>query len=132
MALLMAHAFGSELDLVFVVPTLGTLPSDRSATATLLPATTRALLDLDQQQAADYLQRVSDQCRTAGLAANAHVLRGDTVTELVQYAERVGCDLIAMPSHGRVGLKALLAGSVTRRISAKVKTPLLLVRDTGE
>src|SRR5205807_2950931 len=50
-----ARAFNASLDFIYVVPTLGTVSGDRAATAVLLPATTRALLALDRQEAGDYL-----------------------------------------------------------------------------
>jgi nucleotide-binding universal stress UspA family protein len=124
----MAKSFGAGLDLLFVVPTLETLSGERAATGVLLPATTRAILDMDQQGAEDYLAQVAGQCRAEGLTVTAEVLRGDVVPSVLDQAELLNSDLIVMVSHGRAGLDALLSGSVTPRIAARADRPLLLVR----
>jgi nucleotide-binding universal stress UspA family protein len=43
-------------------------------------------------------------------------------------AERRGCDLIVMASHGRRGLSGLILGSETTRVLTHSKTPVLVVR----
>ncbi|WP_027134433.1 universal stress protein [Geminicoccus roseus] len=39
-----------------------------------------------------------------------------------------GCDLIAMASHGRRGITALMLGSVTMKVLAQAKIPVLVYR----
>jgi nucleotide-binding universal stress UspA family protein len=46
----------------------------------------------------------------------------------VETAERHGCDVIAMASHGRSGFKALMLGSVTMTVLANSKIPVLVYR----
>ncbi len=128
MAAMMTRAFGGSLDFVYVVPTLGTVERERAATAVLLPATTRALLEMDQQEAAGYLARVSRPYRENGLKVTAAVLRGDTVQSVLKHAGRVHAGLVALTSHGRVGLDALWTGSIGPRVTASAACPLLLVR----
>jgi len=41
-----------------------------------------------------------------------------------------GCDLIFMGSHGRRGLSRLLAGSVTQKVLANARVPVLVMRPT--
>jgi nucleotide-binding universal stress UspA family protein len=46
--------------------------------------------------------------------------------------EFTGCDLIAIATHGRGGLKRLMAGSVTEDVLGATKLPMLIVRPQGE
>lgn len=47
---------------------------------------------------------------------------------ITQAAERVGCDLIVMASHGRRGLKGLAIGSETQKVLLHSKVPVLVLR----
>ena len=47
---------------------------------------------------------------------------------IIETAERRGCDLIVMASHGRRGMAALLLGSETQRVLIHSKVPVLIVR----
>jgi nucleotide-binding universal stress UspA family protein len=127
-AIRIARTFGAELRLVLVIPTLSTLSGERAASGLLLPTTMRALLDLSQQDAEDYLERAIARCLTEGVVAHAEVLRGDIVPVVLGLAERLNIDLIVLASHGRTGLDALLTGSVASRIAGRRIRPLLLVR----
>jgi nucleotide-binding universal stress UspA family protein len=128
MAIMIARTFGAELHLVLVIPTLSTLSGDQAVSGLLLPSTTRALLDLSQQDAVEYLEHAVDRSMREGVVAHAEVLRGDIVPELLGLAERLNVDLIVLASHGRTGLDALFTGSVASRIAGRKIRPLLLVR----
>jgi nucleotide-binding universal stress UspA family protein len=127
-AISLARAFNATVHLVLVIPTLETLSGNQALSGMLLPTTMRAVLDLSQQEAGEYLERAAAQCRAAGVDTTTEVLRGDTVPVVLGLAERLNVDLIVMASHGRVGLDARLAGSVAPRIAGRVSRPLLLVR----
>ena len=127
-AITLARPFGAELHLVLVIPTLATLSGEQAATGLLLPTTMRAVLDLSQQEAVDYLAQAVARCRAQGVMAEAEVLRGDIVPLILGLAERLNVDLIVLASHGRAGLDALLSGSVAARITGRRIRPLLLVR----
>lgn len=127
-AILIARAFSAELYLVLVIPTLATLSGDQAVSGLLLPSTTRAILDLSQQDATDYLEHVVGRCHTEGVVAHAEVPRGDIVPEVLGLVERLNIDLIVLASHGRTGLDALFTGSVASRIAGRRIRPLLLVR----
>jgi nucleotide-binding universal stress UspA family protein len=47
---------------------------------------------------------------------------------IIRVAEKRGCDLIFMASHGRRGLKGLLLGSETQKVLTHSKTPVLVHR----
>ena len=52
----------------------------------------------------------------------------DPAHAIIQTAEKHGCDLIAMASHAREGIKALMLGSVAMKVLAHSKTPVLIYR----
>jgi len=127
-AMTLARAFDAEMHLVLVIPTLATLSGSQALSGMLLPTTMRAVLDLAQQGALDYLEQAAIQCRAQGVPVQSEVLRGDTVAVVLSFAEQLNVDLLVMASHGRAGLDALLAGSIAPRITGRVSCPLLLVR----
>jgi len=48
--------------------------------------------------------------------------------EIVEFAQREGCDLIVMASHGRGELAAALLGSETAKVLSQSEVPVLVVR----
>jgi nucleotide-binding universal stress UspA family protein len=123
----LARICGAELFLVFVVPTTGTLSGEEAATGRLLPSTMRAVLDLAQQDAAEYLARQMTALQATGLTVKAVIRRGDPATAIVEAASAVHADMIVLGTHGKVGIDAFWAGSISPKISGRSKSPLLLV-----
>ncbi len=58
----------------------------------------------------------------------AKILSADPAGSIVRTAEKHGCDVIAMASHGRTGFKAFMLGSVTMKVLAEAKVPVLVYR----
>jgi nucleotide-binding universal stress UspA family protein len=63
-------------------------------------------------------------------AVNLAVRSGDPGTQVCQFAEVMGCELIVLPSHGRHGLSRLLMGSVAERILRHCHCSALVLRPT--
>lgn len=128
-ALPIARAIGrvwdAEAVLVRVVPTRGDLSNERSAIAVMLPGATRAVLEIEEAVAAEYL---AGTCKRLGesAAAQARTLRGDPTTMVLRTVETCGADLVVMATHGRSGLGAFWADSVGHRLAEKVAVPLLI------
>jgi nucleotide-binding universal stress UspA family protein len=53
---------------------------------------------------------------------------GDPVEAIVRVAGERGCDLVVMGTHGRHGLKRLLAGSVAEEVVRDAPCPVLVVK----
>ena len=123
-----AGAFSAQLHLILVIPTLETLTGERAVPGMLLPMTMRAILDLAQQGAVDYLEQAVARCRAEGVSVAAEVMRGDAAPAVRDLADHMDADLIIMATHGRAGLDAILTGSVAPRIAGRAPCPLLLVR----
>jgi len=65
----------------------------------------------------------------AGVPAQCERVPGDTPHRaIVDTAERLGCDLILMASHGRRGISGFLVGSETQRVLALAHCPVLVYR----
>ncbi|MFN8484928.1 MAG: universal stress protein [Anaerolineae bacterium] len=127
-AVALAELFDAELRLVLVIPTLRTLRGGDAATGLLLPRTMRAVLDLAEQGAAEYLQDVVERCGKAGIVARGQVARGDPAPVILDLAEKIPADLIVAATHGRAGLDAILNRSVSARVAEGVACPIWLVR----
>jgi len=62
------------------------------------------------------------------IVSTTALLRGDTVDEIVAYADSHDVDLIVVGSRGHGGLASALLGSVSRGILGESKRPVLIVR----
>ena len=67
-----------------------------------------------------------------GFDAEAVLAAGDPGREICACAQREGCDLIAMGTHGHTGLNDLLRGSVANEVRHRTLVPVLMVRDGSE
>lgn len=123
----LARQFSARLELLTVVHTLGSLPGERAATGWMLPGATRAILDLDEQTAAEYLEKLAGEQRAAGLKPSVTVRRGDPAQQILAVAQSMGADLIVLGTHGKGGMKAFWAGSVAPKVVVEARSPLLLV-----
>ncbi|MGP2491063.1 universal stress protein [Mesorhizobium sp. PUT5] len=61
-------------------------------------------------------------------ARTVHVPDARAAAAILETAQRDGCNLIVMASHGRRGVKRLLLGSQTAEVLANSSIPVLVVR----
>jgi nucleotide-binding universal stress UspA family protein len=80
----------------------------------------------------DYLDRMSAELAAEGFDADALLASGDPATEIAAAAEREGCDLIAMATHGHRFLNDVVRGSVANEVRHRSMVPVLLVRGSRE
>ncbi|MCX6825716.1 MAG: universal stress protein [candidate division Zixibacteria bacterium] len=128
LTLTIARAVKAEVHLALVIPNLTNLAGERGLTGKLLPRTTRAVLDLAAENAEDFLTDMVNKYKNEDFIIRAESLRGDTVPEVLELAERIEADLISITSHGRTGVNAFLSGSVGPRIVGRSKCAILIVR----
>jgi nucleotide-binding universal stress UspA family protein len=82
-----------------------------------------------RRQAEAALQKIADRARAAGVEYDAEFVQCDHPHKaIVRAAQKHGCDLIFMASHGRHGISALLHGSQTQGVLAYSKIPTLVYR----
>jgi nucleotide-binding universal stress UspA family protein len=117
----LAHAFGSKVWLVHVVPRLGTTPFTVPREALREGAAT----ELHHEH--KLLQEVTAHLREGGIDAGALLIEGSTVRSLLQEAERLHADLIVVGSHSHsLFYRALLDGTGERLLNES-KRPVLFV-----
>ena len=124
----LARACGARLTVVFVMPPY-LLPAYGEA-AQYVPGVTRTLY----RQRADKLARevlapAERLARAEGMpCATLAVTADEPWSGVLHAAQRRGCDLIVMASHGRRGLARALLGSETQKVLTHSKIPVLVVR----
>lgn len=127
-ALALCAATGAQPRLVVAIATLGTVGGDRAAGARLAPAATAAALDLETEQAWEYLRQLQGGLHEVGVDATFEVVRGDPVEVALELVDGRPDSLLALATHGRGRLEALWAASVGGRVIARSAGPLLLAR----
>ena len=79
--------------------------------------------------ARSYLAEAEAKAKSAGVPCNTEMRESDTPYQvIIDIAMTQGCDLIAMSSHGRSGMAALLLGSQTQKVLAHSTLPVLVYR----
>jgi nucleotide-binding universal stress UspA family protein len=80
-------------------------------------------------QASRNLAVIEKAAKVAGVPCETLCEIGDHPYEaIIKVAEKRGCDLIMMASHGRRGLKGLLLGSETQKVLTHSRIPVLVHR----
>ena len=118
----LAKVFDAAIHLVTAVsPARGA-----EAAATYLPGTTQRILEVQEQQSAEYLARVDERLRGDGLTATASVRRGDPARCLIAAADEAHADLVALTTHGKAGTHAFWSGSLTPKLLRRLPLAFLL------
>jgi nucleotide-binding universal stress UspA family protein len=78
----------------------------------------------------EYIESRADALEKLGIAVECVLAGGDPGKEIAAAAEREGCDLVAMSTHGHRGLQDLIRGSVANDVRHHTAVPVLLVRGT--
>ncbi len=123
----LAKAYGAELNLLCVIPTLGTLSGEQAAVSNMLPATSTAYLDIAEEIAQEHFQGHLNAFNKAHIRATAEIARGDPAPVIAKTAEKLGADLILFGTHGRAGLDAFWNRSVAASVARRTAIPLLLI-----
>jgi nucleotide-binding universal stress UspA family protein len=126
-ALDLAKALGAKVTLVHVQPPL---PVALIGMGDMLdPATIESLSTTADRESSRILEEARAAAAAQGLAIQTEVIKQDLPHRaIVDAAQRHGCDLIVMASHGRKGLSGLLLGSETQRVLLHAAVPVLVVR----
>lgn len=79
--------------------------------------------------AAKLLAAVTEAAAACGVACDSVLVRGDRPhRKILETALARHCDLIAMASHGQLGLKGVLLGSETHKVLVHSPVPVLVFR----
>jgi nucleotide-binding universal stress UspA family protein len=123
----LCRALDVPVQLVTVVPTRKTLSPDRRVAADLAPRTASSLLDMEERDAGDYLEKLAVGLRAVGLDVGVRLARGARVREVLRELDRKDAALLVVATHRKVGIAGLLAGSFAVGIANKTPCPILLV-----
>ena len=81
------------------------------------------------QRAGKVLDAICADAAKAGVECKALHVFGDAPYEaIIDAAEKNGCDMIAMGSHGHGGVKQFFVGSETTRVLSHTKIPVVVYR----
>ena len=75
----------------------------------------------------DYLERVADQVRNAGVPVETAIPEGAADENIIAYTKEHGIDLVVISTHGYGGIRRLILGSVTDRVIRSCEVPVLVV-----
>jgi len=120
----LARQFGSEVLLLHV---LELMPEQLGVAPESLPIP-QEVYDTAYKNSRSYLARIQASLSRIGVVSSVHLMWGQVVATIVEFAARAKVDLIAMASHGRTGLARFYYGSVAAGVLHRISCPLLLVR----
>ena len=75
-----------------------------------------------------YLNTVRNEFQSAGIPVQSELAYGDPATQIVQWVEQKGCDLVAMSTHGHRFLADIFLGTTASRVQHSIRVPVLLLR----
>ena len=107
------------------------LPHQIGGTEVVIPPDTGApipIKDYAIASAETHLVDLSARLTKDGASVKTFVRVGNPVDEILQFADDDKVDLIVMGTHGRTGIRHLIAGSVAERVVRASKVPVLTVR----
>jgi nucleotide-binding universal stress UspA family protein len=100
-----------------------------TADASMLNDTPEQFAAEGRRQAGMRLDAVAQAAREAGVPCRLeHAVADHPGDAIIAGLQTLGCDLIAMASHGRGALQAVLLGSTTQRVLAGCDVPVLIYR----
>jgi len=121
----LAKRIGAKATALTVLPPFHTLTTDAQMIEDT-PASYKARM---RESADKTLGAVAVAARAAGvLCETVQVEHEHPYQAIIDVAEAKGCDLIAMASHGRHGISALVLGSETGEVLTHCKIPVLVHR----
>jgi nucleotide-binding universal stress UspA family protein len=123
----LAKELGAKVTAYYAIDAM---PAYSYADGYLLNATLMKEFDQrSREQGEKVLAEVVKAARAAGVRCETLITKPATAYQgIVAAAKRQRCDVIFMASHGRGDLATLLLGSVTQKVLAHTKTPVLVYR----
>jgi nucleotide-binding universal stress UspA family protein len=130
-ALSLAEPLATAMDATLVLLTVAQTPFD----ATLVKpgalggqTWVAAPWDEEAHYLTEYLDATALRLRAKGLNVETKVTYGDPSGEIMRVGNECEKCVVVMSTHGRGGLRGFFLGSVARKVSQSLTTPLLLVR----
>lgn len=127
-AIELAKLCKARLTAIMVSPTYRQLQQDG-----FIVPTSNTVRERWEEQMTERAQKVLDGiCAAAGKSgvqcASVHAFGDSPYEAIIETANKHGCDMIAMGSHGHGGVKQLFVGSETSRVLSHTKIPVMVYR----
>lgn len=127
-ALELARLCKARVTAIMVSPTYRQLQQDG-----FIVPTSNTVRERWEEQMHERAKKVLDGiCADAGKAGvqcgSVHVFGDAPYESIIETANKNGCDMIAMGSHGHGGVKQLFVGSETSRVLSHTKIPVMVYR----
>jgi len=122
-----AKSHGGEIVLLHVID----LPQHFGPDTTLIVAkgeTPIGMRHYAEFSATDHLHDLAERLSIDGVEVSVFVRFGAPVDEINKFAGEHDVDVIVMGTHGRTGVRHLLAGSVAERVVRTSKVPVMTIR----
>jgi nucleotide-binding universal stress UspA family protein len=122
-----AGLHGAKLVLLHVID----IPHHFGPDAVVFPPETGAPIaigDYARATAQTHLDDLIARLEKDGATASGLVRSGTTVEEILRAADELKVDAIVMGTHGRSGVRHMIAGSVAERVVRAAKVPVITVR----
>lgn len=122
----LARTHGAKLTAVYVVD-----PYPYLGVGEINPMGFQSYMSAAQSEASVAHAQVEKLCKQGDQAVALDVRMVEEVgaaSGIVQTAEAIGADLIVLGSHGRSGIARLMLGSVSTKVVAESKVPVLVTR----
>ena len=117
-----ASQFGSELHALHIVTEPLPLPGPHGTWIRPEQALPGMIKDAEAQ-----LARTMQDAASPSFKVTCAVRVGESVREIIKYADEHDIDMIVIGTHGRTGLSHLLIGSVAEKLIRIAKCPVLSV-----
>jgi nucleotide-binding universal stress UspA family protein len=122
-----AKTHGGRIVLLHVID----LPHQIGGTEVVIPPETGApipIKDYAVSSAEQHLGDLAARLMKDGATVKTFVRVGNPVDEILRFIDEEKADVVVMGTHGRTGIRHLIAGSVAERVVRASKVPVLTVR----
>ena len=120
----MARGFESEIIFLYVIPT----PAPEFATPPLEPF--KDVFQAERGKKTRYLKSLCSKLEKEGFRTTYLIREGAVPETIIDVAELMQAEMIAMSTHGLSGARALLLGSITYQVVRNSPLPVLVIRAT--
>ena len=121
----LAYSEGAELILLTVAanPAMDFVFSD--------PGLAQSAVQEQEDRSKQYITEIENELKAAGFKTSTLLRIGSVAEVILEVAEELQVDVIAMSTHGRTGPARWLIGSIAERVVHNSKIPVLLIRAKG-
>jgi nucleotide-binding universal stress UspA family protein len=119
----LASKYNARLKVVFVNE-----PSLHVSDVAWVGVDERTVSDDHAREARRHLEKLVLEFVPTDVPADAEILSGNAVDEIIRYSSDVNADLIIMATHGRSGVSHMLMGSTAEQVVRKAPCPVLTLK----